>query len=916
MKTIFYTISLLSISYLLSSLVMGGKIKHEKYKESQRKEDSHTKDNLRNKNYPNLEEVIVVWKTHCDIGYTHPVPEVLNYYRNGMMDGALKLIDESASLTVDKRFVWMLPAWVMERVLDENQDSARGIRIEKAINEGRLVWHALPFTFESEAADLEELVRGLGSGTRLAKHFGQTLPTDCKLTDMPSQAWVLPSLLANAGIKFVHIGVNPWSPNPDVPNLFWWEGPDGSRVLTGYSFHNYGWEPLPPSGWPYKTWLCLQVTGDNSGPPSSQTVKGVLDKLHRELPGVRIRFGRPGDFADAIIKENNPNIPVIHTDMPDTWTHGQMSMPIPTKIHRQATMALNSLGVLNTELLAWMVPVGDVAPLLEEGYGQGCLFTEHTWGICGPAFGTPDHETWKKNLVEGKYKDQLATFEYHADYARNALKTAQEGIRPCMEALTKAVAYEGSRITVYNALPWSRNGVVFVDLPSGVELPGAVRDLKDGQEIEVALDGHKISFIVKDIPAGGYRTYACLSGTPEHPQTVSNQTIETEHFRVKFDVKRGGIASLMSKSDGRELAQTETYALGQFMHERFCKTNVDSFMKAYCHVYYDWYGFPYYDFNKPRLDPKVTYARITPYNWTLRIIREATGDRAELSTTNTEGLADKYTLIFFFPKHQPCVDITWKVENKTPELIPEGGWLCLPLAVKKPAVRVSHTSASFSPEKDLIAGCNRHLFSIDYGISVRDGNDGSGISVSSSDLPLWSLGEPGLWKYTTDYVPTKAELFANLYNNQWNTNYPLWIEGTWDASLRLWPVVKHATEEAALFTPSMEFRQELLAGYSNGSSGNLPVTQTGISLSRKGVRITAFCTNPDAENGVQGTLVRLWEQSGITADITLTLPVGFKAEKAQPVNLRGEKAGEPLKITEGKLKLNLKAYSPVSFILY
>jgi alpha-mannosidase len=47
---------------------------------------------------------------------------------------------------------------------------------------------------------------------------------------------------------------------------------------------------------------------------------------------VKIRFGRPSDFADAIIAEKSADIPVIRGDMPDTWTHGQMTMPVPTQI--------------------------------------------------------------------------------------------------------------------------------------------------------------------------------------------------------------------------------------------------------------------------------------------------------------------------------------------------------------------------------------------------------------------------------------------------------------------------------------------------------------------------------------------------------------------------------------------------------
>jgi hypothetical protein len=94
-----------------------------------------------------------------------------------------------------------------------------------------------------------------------------------------------------------------------------------------------------------------------------------------------------------------------------------------------------SLGILNTQLESWKVPVEPVAPLLADAYEQGCLFTEHTWGIHGPAFGTPDHATWKKELAEGKYKDQLATFKWHAAYAYEAERITRGGIAPRMESL-------------------------------------------------------------------------------------------------------------------------------------------------------------------------------------------------------------------------------------------------------------------------------------------------------------------------------------------------------------------------------------------------------------------------------------------------------------------------------------------------
>ena len=47
----------------------------------------------------------------------------------------------------------------------------------------------------------------------------------------------------------------------------------------------------------------------------------------------------------------------------------------------------------------------------------------------------------------------------------------------------------------------------------------------------------------------------------------------------------------------------------------------------------------------------------------------------------------------------------------------------------------------------------------------------------------------------------------------------------------------------------------------------------------------------------------------------VTLPKGMNASLAVPVNLRGEKKGDPIHIKSGKFELELGAYAPASFIL-
>ena len=861
-----------------------------------------------------VDQVWVVFKTHFDLGYTDLAENVFTKYRVNMMDGALKVIDQNRNQPPENRFVWTVAGWPLARaILDREQDPVRKQRIEAAIREGSLAVHALPATLHTESFDLEDLVRSLHYSSRLARDYGRPLSISGKMTDVPEHSWVLPTVLAHAGIKFLQIGCNSACQYPRVPRLFWWEGPDGSRILCNYTV-DYGSGITPPPDWPSRNYLAMIMTGDNHGPPSPQDVEKVRAEIAKRLPGAKMICGSLDEFARAVLQEN-PSLPVVRGDTPDTWIHGLLSMPEATKIARNIRPLEPALDSLDTHLKSYGLKTDPIAKELADAYEGSFLYGEHTWGMNGEFGGRRiwPLEEWKKKLPIDRQKRFLQSFEDHGNYIRTTQTIIHRELKTRLALLVKSVNAEGERIVVWNALPWARSGMVEVD----------------GKTL-----------YAEDVPANGYKTYPAPSAAPAMPVlTDPLDVLNTPFYAVTFDLKRGGIASLIDKKSGRELVdKSSPYAVGQFLHERFSKNEVDRFFKAYSRMPGGWAlddlgkpGMPGSGSQAKVLDnvhatapgqpnlgamgkpgiPETDYRATTPANWTVQIKRTTDTDVAVLTAGDTQGLAKSYTLTFTFSRYSSFVDVEWGVTDKTPDKMPEGGWLCFPFAVKDPLFTLGRLGGPINPATtDLVPGANRHLMAITSGVAMT-GSDQSGIALCPLDSPLVSLEKPGLWWWSMDFVPKKSSVFINLYNNMWNTNFPLWQEGSWANRIRFWPLFNEKASES-LATQSMEARLPLMAASANSKAGSLPASSPGLMLSRKGVMVTAFGADPD---GNSGTLLRVWEQTGNAGSLLVTLPKGMKASKASPVNLRGEKTGEPITIKDGTFAVTLGAYAPASFVL-
>ena len=876
-----------------------------------------------------LREVVIVFKTHFDLGYTDMASNVVRRYQTTMIDQALAVVDQNRNLPPDRQFVWTIPGWPLSRILQAGpaQSSERRQRVEQAFRQGRFVVHALPFSTHTELLEAEDLVRGLGFSSQLSRAAGLALPRDAKMTDVPCHSWVLPTLLRRAGVDFLHLGCNAASSSPQVPVLFWWEGPDRSRLLTMYTAESYGTGLVPPPDWPYDTWLALIHTGDNHGPPTPDEVRQLLDEAKRKLPNVRVRIGRLSDFADALLAEK-ALLPVVRGDMPDTWIHGPMCDPAGARLARNTRPRICAAEALDTELRLWRVavpvPVAEAAATVRAAWEQSLLYGEHTWG--GALYWVarysaeqrlPYGENWRALHLQGKYERLESSWVEHSSYIEQAQALAQPLLDERLRALANSVGHRGRRVVVFNPLPWTRDGVVTMDRET-LPIP-ALRPAEGGRAIPVEALGAEVRFVASQVPAFCYRTYAVVAdGVPLPGKSLSpagaalvraNGILENRFFVATVSPEQGTLRSLIDKRSGRELVDPAApHGLGQYLYERFSADEVSAYVKAYVKISADWAT---NELGKPNLPPArdVPYVARSPRRFTLRAEQGAEAATAIMTAVPADGLPGVTTRVVLY-QDQPYLDLEVTLHDKPADPWPEAGWLCLPFAINSPRFRLGRLGGIIDPTRDIVPGANRHMLGVNTGVLITD-PQGGGVGLCALDNPLISLDAPGCWKYAKDFVPRRPAVYLNLFNNQWTTNFRLWNSGTWTARVRLWAVASRQDTTAALIAPSLEARYCLLAAVADGAPGPLPASRTGLTVEGKNALVTAFGPNPDGP----GTILRLWEHAGRSGNLRVHLPPGMRAAQVIPVDLRGQRAGRPVAVRAGTFKVGLEAFAPASFVI-
>lgn len=357
-----------------------------------------------------VETVHTIFKTHFDMGFTDLARNVVDVYFEDYIPRALQTARELRQTGGAQRFIWTTGSWLIHEYLEKAPERARR-RMERAIERGDIVWHGLPFTTHTELMDVSLFRAGLKLAQNLDRRFGKRTIA-AKMTDVPGHTRGIVPLLAGAGIRFLHIGVNTASTMPSVPPVFVWRDPDGAELIVMYQ-HSYG-GPMTVPG--LSEAITFAHTLDNRGPQTAEQVVQLFAEIQAEFPQATVKASTLDAFAAALLPLKD-RLPVVTTEIGDTWIHGVGSDP--RKVAR-----FRALTRLRSEWAERTLDAREEAAL--EAFTRHLLLVpEHTWGM-DVKIHLADEENYSRARFEAagqqpNFRKMAASWDEQRGYIAQAL---------------------------------------------------------------------------------------------------------------------------------------------------------------------------------------------------------------------------------------------------------------------------------------------------------------------------------------------------------------------------------------------------------------------------------------------------------------------------------------------------------------
>jgi alpha-mannosidase len=429
-----------------------------------------------------------------------------------------------------------LYAWV------EEDDPALFERIKGLVAEGR--WHLAGGMWVQPDCNLpsgEAFVRHFLYCQRyFSSRFGVRATVGYNV-DSFGHAGTLPQLLRGAGIdSYVYFRPDPRREVSLDENLYWWESPDGSRVMACRPPNHYGTWAGEIENWTVRSIahapervgavLCFYGVGDHGGGPTRANLDSIRAMSERpDLP--EIRHGSLREFFDRAMSVRQ-DYGVRRNDLQH---HAPGCYSVESNIKRWNRQAEQKLvAVEKANALAAALAGGPVA---------GTEAFDEAWRL---ALFNQFHDILAGTSIPEAYQ------EAERDYAE--VQRMADGVaRSALTKLAKATDCRGGgkAVVVFNPVSWETQSLLEVREQGenatigGTPLP--VQRAHDGALlVQATLPALGVTCLhLADSPAD--------VPAPEQPATAQGNTLENGRWRLEVDPATGEWTSLFDKAANVEV---------------------------------------------------------------------------------------------------------------------------------------------------------------------------------------------------------------------------------------------------------------------------------------------------------------------------------------------------------------------------
>jgi len=507
---------------------------------------------------------------HIDAAWLWPWTETVDVVRRTFTT-SLQLMNEYPQYTYTQSAAaynhWMEEKYpaihqqIVDRVKEGRWEMVGGMWVEPDLN--------MP--------DGESLVRQLLQGKR---YFKQKFGVDIRIGWNPDSFgynWQLPQIYKKSGIDYFVTQKMAWNDTNKLPlKLFWWQSPDGSRVLT-YFPHDYVNYIDPPRiaedvatsrtlnpGTPVM--LHLYGIGDHGGGPTRSMLDNGIHWTNSDRVTPPLKFSTAqGFFSDIESKLDSERSPVWNyrvladgNNKLPTPPEGKLSVPVwndelyfeyhrgvmTTQANHKRNMRQSEEKLLDAEKyssLAWLFGDSYPAARLNEAW-QKTLFNQFHDLAAGSGIGVI-------------YKDAQRDYDVVRWITEDASSSSLQSMAARMRTLG---APNVVPVLVFNPLAWNRTDLATIEISMPADTPNGISVLDaDGHPVlsqvlshDAATRNYRLLVELKDVPSLGYEVLQVVPSSQKISTDLAahDLTLENSALRVSVDQKTGCITSIYQKA--------------------------------------------------------------------------------------------------------------------------------------------------------------------------------------------------------------------------------------------------------------------------------------------------------------------------------------------------------------------------------